>query len=139
MPTLIELRKLAAVDMVWLGKRIVIAEYALGVILPLTLGVFSVGRSVSQHSGLFSWQTAMGIWLIGIAANYVPLLLYARSLARGGTVEEEGRPELPRARRYGVQQIMILIPLFVVGVALVQERSRGQQPLGGGTSRPTTG
>jgi len=29
----IEIRKLAAVDMVWLGQRTVVAEYALGILL----------------------------------------------------------------------------------------------------------
>jgi hypothetical protein len=36
-------------------------------------------------------------------------------------VQEEGQPELAPATRYGVQQVIILIPLLVIGIALVQE------------------
>ena len=120
----IEVRKLAAVDMVWLGERIVVAEYALGVLLPLALGIFSIKAGVAQQS---AWQTVVGVWLVTIAANYVPLFLYAWSIMRAGTVEQEGRAELARARRYGVQQTMILVPFLVVGVALVQEHRRQRQ------------
>ena len=137
---LIDVRKLAAVDMVWLGKWIVLAEYALGVVLPFALGVWSLRVVLSQQPSPSMWQVAVGIWLITIAANYVPLVLYALSIARAGTVEQEGRPELAYARRYGTQQTMILVPLLVVGVALVQERRRRQEDnLGRGAGRPTRG
>ena len=99
-PKLIEVRKLAAVDMVWLGPRIVGAEYALGVVLPVALGLFSVRAGAYHHSGPSFWQIAVGVWLITIGANYVPLFLYARSIAKAGIVEKEGRPELAHARRY---------------------------------------
>ena len=49
MPKVIEIRKLAAVDMAWLGRRLILTEYALGVILPLALGALSsVPASPSQ-------------------------------------------------------------------------------------------
>jgi hypothetical protein len=73
---LIEVRKLAAVDMVWLGTRIVVAEYALGVVLPLALGLVSLVMGLSQQPDLANWQVVFGIWLVTIAANYVPLFLY---------------------------------------------------------------
>ena len=120
---LIEIRKLAAVDMAWLGSKIIIAEYALGVILPLVLGVFTLRSTLSSPTSV-TWQTALGIWLVTIAANYVPLLLYAVSIARAGSVEAEGRPEISHSRRYGVQQIIILVPFFVVVIAVIQERRR---------------
>jgi hypothetical protein len=120
---MISIRKLAAVDMLWLGARIVLAEYALGVILPLLLGVLSI------RSGLFGpvfkrREFGFGIWLVGIAANYVPLLIYAARIAKAGTVKAEGEPELVRAKRYGLQQVIILIPCLVIVVALVQELRR---------------
>ena len=121
---LIEVRKLAAVDMVWLGSRIVVAEYALGVVLPLALGAWSIKAGLARQPSASLWQIVVGSWLVTIAANYVPLFLYAHSMARAGTVEQEGRPELANARRYGVQQTMILVPLLVVAVALAQERTR---------------
>lgn len=114
MPKLIEVRKLAAVDMAWLGPRIIIIEYAAGVILPLALGFLT----------LRSTQTLLGVWLLTIAANYVPLLLYAVSIARLGSVEAEGGPEIKHARRYGFQQVIILVPCLVILIAIVQEIQR---------------
>jgi hypothetical protein len=120
----IEIRKLAAVDMVWLGQRIVVGEYALGVLLPFALGLWSIRVGWQAHG---IWQAVVGAWLMSISANYVPLFLYASSIMRAGTVEREGRAELARAKRYGVQQTMILVPFMVVSVALVQEWRRNRQ------------
>jgi hypothetical protein len=126
---LINVRKLAAVDMAWLGSRVIVAEYALGVLLPLALGILSVGRGLGEPEPV-NRQVVFGIWLVTIAANYVPLFLYALAIACAGTVQVEGQPELKRARRYGIQQVMILVPLFVVGLALIQERGRRRQRQG---------
>lgn len=121
---MIQIRKLVAVDMVWLGPRVVLIEYALGVVLPLLLGVWSVRVGLSSHPPTSLWQIGFGLWLIGIALNYVPLFLYARAIAGADTAEEEGRPELARPRHYGLQQVIILVPLLVVLVALAQGRRR---------------
>ena len=126
---MIEVRKLAAIDMVWLGARVILAEYALGVVLPLALGWRSLHVGLSYRPDPSPWQVATGIWIVTIAANYIPLLLYALAIAKADRVEEEGRPELAHARRYGVQQIMIFVPLMVVALALAQEwcrRRKGQ-------------
>jgi hypothetical protein len=117
---LIEVRKLAAVDMAWLGTRVILAEYAIGVLLPLALGFITVRFSLSSPSPS-TWQLLLGLWLIGIAANYFPLFLYAVSLARSHAVQSEGKPEIRHARRYGVQQTIILVPFLVVVVSIIQE------------------
>jgi len=39
---MINIRKMAAVDMVWLGTSVILAEYALGIILPLILGLLAI-------------------------------------------------------------------------------------------------
>ena len=109
--------------MAWLGPRVIVAEYACGIILPLALGVLKLHSTFSSPNWL-NWQTILGMWLVSIAANYVPLFLYALSIARAGTVKAEGEPELPHARRYGVQQVIILIPFLVAAIAVVQERRR---------------
>jgi hypothetical protein len=49
---MINIRKLAAIDMAWLGTRVIVAEYTLGVILPLILGLLSIrsgllGRAIA--------------------------------------------------------------------------------------------
>jgi hypothetical protein len=123
MPRLIEIRKLAAVDMAWLGPKVIVAEYASGVLLPLALGGFTLHSTFSSPNWQ-TWQTLLGMWLVSMGANYVPLFLYAVSIARAGTVKVEGEPELPHARRYGIQQVIILIPFLVMIIAVFQERRR---------------
>jgi hypothetical protein len=120
---MISIRKLAAVDMAWLGARVIVAEYAVGVVLPLILGLISI-RSGLSGPATPGWETVLGFWLVAIAANYIPLFIYAVLIARGGTVKEEGQPEIARAKRYGVQQAIILVPFLVVVLALVQESRR---------------
>ena len=120
---MINIRKLAAVDMAWLGTRVIVVEYALGVILPFILGFLSL-RSGLRDPNISNWQTILGIWLVTIAANYIPLFIYAVLIAKAGTVKEEGQPEIAKAKRYGIQQIIILVPFLVVIVAIVQELRR---------------
>ena len=120
---MIEVRKLAALEMAWLGARVIVTEYALGVMLSLVVGIFSLRVGLAQQD-LVNWQTILGAWLLTISANYIPLFLYAVAIARGGTVREEGLPEFAQAGRYGIQQAIILVPLFVVFLAYAQERQR---------------
>src|SRR6516164_4009607 len=118
---MIELRKLAALEMAWLGARVIVTEYALGVMLSLVVGIFSLRAGLGQQD-LVNWQTILGTWLVTISANYVPLFIYAVVIARAGTVQKEGLPEVAHAARYRIQQAIILVPLFVVLLALIQER-----------------
>ena len=116
---MIRIRKLAALDMAWLGPRVILAEYALGIVLPLALGVVSIRSGLA--GGGPGWALTLGIWLVGIAANYVPLFIYAVLITKAGTVRQEGGPELAHARRYGLQQAMLLVPALVLVVAVIQE------------------
>ena len=120
----IEVRKLAALDMAWLGTRVVLAEYALGVVLPAALGTQSLGSGMAQHAKLYQWPILDGVWLLTIAANYVPLFLYAVAPARTGAAREVAQAEFPHVRRYGLQQAMILVPLLVLALSVAQERCR---------------
>ena len=122
---MINIRKLAAVDMALNGARFILWEFALGVILPLILGWSSIRAGFMQSSST-NWESAMGFWLVGIALNYIPLLLYAILIAKAGTVKQEGETEIKYAKRYGVQQVIILIPLLVVLLALAQEAQSRQ-------------
>ena len=97
-----------------------------GVVLPVALGLMSLRSGLAQP-GLGNWQTLLGAWLVTIAANYVPLFLYALAIVRGGTVQQEGLPELKHVRRYRIQQAMILVPFLVAAVAFAQERRHRQQ------------
>ena len=121
---LIEVRKLAALDMAWLGTRLVLAEYALGVVLPAALGTLYLGWGLARHAELYHWLVLGGIWLLTIAANYVPLFLYAVVLARAGTVQEEAQAARPHIRRYVLQQALILVPLSVLALSVAQEQGR---------------
>jgi hypothetical protein len=47
----IEVRKLAALDVAWLGTRLVLAEYAFCVVLP-ALGTLSLGSGAARHAEL---------------------------------------------------------------------------------------
>ena len=102
------------------GTRLITAEFAVGIIGPFILGVLSLRAGLADSTPA-NWMTVLGIWLLGIAANYIPLFIYAVLIARDGTVEREGRPELAHAKRYGVQQVIILVPLLVCIVAVAQE------------------
>ena len=121
---LIEVRKLAALDMAWLGTRLVLAEFALGVVLPAALGTLFLGLGLARHAELYHWLVLGGIWLLTIAANYVPLFLYAVVLARAGTVQEEAQAARPHIRRYVLQQALILVPLSVLALSVAQELGR---------------
>ena len=120
---MINIRKLVAVDMALHSAQVIMAEFALGIALPLILGLLSIRAGFIGPVQSW-WETALGLWLVGIAANYVPLLIYAVAIARGGTVKQEGQPELAQVKRYGIQQMIILIPFLVVVLAFVQENRR---------------
>jgi hypothetical protein len=94
--------------------------------LPLALGGVTLRSSLSSPHP-FTSQTILGIWLVTIAANYVPLFLHAVSLARSGAVQAEGEPERKYARRYGVQQVIILVPFLVVLIAVHQQIMKSRQ------------
>ena len=106
--------------MAWLGTPVILAEYALGVLLPLGLGLLSLRSGLAGLARL-DWQTILGVWLVGIGVNYIPMLTYATVIARAGTAKAEGQPEFARARRYGIQQVILLVPCLVAIIALVQE------------------
>jgi len=89
-------RKLAAIDIVFLGARLIIAEYAIGVLVAPALGVLTLLRSSS------SWQLALGIYLILLGINY--------ELA-------DKRQAMAKYRR---QSVFLLVPLVVPVIALRQ-------------------
>ena len=126
----VEMRKLVAVDMALHGRLFILAEFAFGVLLGLGLGLFLLRTFlswISFSSSPLTWQilvALLGLWAFGMAANYTPLFLYAVSIAKSGTVQAEGEPELPHKRRYNVQQFVIFVPFLVAIVAIAQERSR---------------
>jgi hypothetical protein len=122
--TFINIRKLAALDIVFHGPRLILAEFARGV------GGCAAGGAISLS---FFFRTAshpliaaiLGFVLPWIALNYVPLLLYAISIVRHRSAELEVAFELEHkdvyARKYTFQSALLLLPLVVPIFAIAQE------------------
>jgi hypothetical protein len=117
---LLDVRRLAAVDM-WGSRggrrrrRVIRAEFVVGAVGCTVLGVLGIVSGTG-------WLVAVGIWLIGVGVNYVPLALHARSLSRPGILEAELENADIRAelRRAGVLQLWIALPFAVALAALRQ-------------------
>ena len=118
-------RKLAAIDLLFLGPRLVLVEFAIGVFGSLALGIWSVSRGAQRfHS---TWMILFGIYLLFVGINYVPLLLYAIDMASKGNAEQELGNELQNRkktfRKYRRQSVWLLVPLVVITTAVLK-RSR---------------
>lgn len=95
-------RELAAIDLRFLGRTIVLLEYAFGVVLLVGVGVLGL---VHTHArSLWCW------YMVGIGVNYIPLLYYAVLLVRchWNEVERMRREDMARLRR---EQFWLLVPL----------------------------
>jgi hypothetical protein len=90
---LVDFRKLAAVDVAFLGSRLILAEFSIGVFGSLALGVLSLLRSHSVGG------IALGSYLLWIGINYIPLLLYAIRLVGLGNASYEIAEEIADKRR----------------------------------------
>jgi hypothetical protein len=105
-------RKLAAIDLVFLGPKIIITEFSAGVCLSTALGVFVLVRG---HGSLS--QTVLGLYLISLGVNYIPMLVYAIAITRAKTARLELGNELDNKRlamkKYRRQSLWLLVPLVV--------------------------
>jgi uncharacterized membrane protein SpoIIM required for sporulation len=113
-----DMRKLAAIDILFLGRTVTIAEYACGVILSGALGLFALFRS---HS---SWQYALSTYLLFLGINYIPMLLYACAIGSRESANVELADELVDKRRamskYRRQSLFLLVPLLLPILSLWQ-------------------
>jgi protein-S-isoprenylcysteine O-methyltransferase Ste14 len=121
-PTQINVRRLAALDMHGARgtprrRRIILAEFALGTVGCAALGVWSLSRD-----GLFG--LVLGVWLLGLAANYLPLTAYVCSLWRTDKLQAElaGVDLSAELRHYTRTQTWVLVPFWVAGLAIAQAR-----------------
>ena len=114
---MVNVRKLAAVDLLLLGPRVVLPEFVIGVVLPAGLGVWGLIHSRGR--------SLLMAYLVSLGLNYVPLLIQAIRLARAGSAQtallEESREAL---HAYRFQQLWILVPLAVVAASIRQALSR---------------
>ena len=112
---MIQVRKLVAVELTFLGPKIVIAEYGFAVVVGTVLGLLSL------RVGLFrthaTWQVVMGIYLLFLAITYAVLLAEAIAMARRGDCREELGDELEDTgaamRKYRGQSLWLLVPMAV--------------------------
>ncbi len=115
----INLRKLAAIDIFFLGHKLIFAEYAVGVFLSIALGVFVLFRG---HS---FWQVVLGTYLVFLGINYVPMLVYAVAIADKQSAKAELGDELSEKQtalsKYRRQSLLLLVPLLAPIFALTQE------------------
>ena len=126
-----EVRKLAAIDIAFLGTRIIIAEFLLGVVGSAALGIFVALRS---HT---AFQLALSAYFLSLAVNYVPLLMYALAIGRAGSARTEVAGELGEntrqaMRRYRRGSLLLLLPFVIPTLAVLQERAESRK------SSPTT-
>jgi hypothetical protein len=116
----IDIRRLAAVDIAFLGSRFILVEFSMGVFGSLGLGALTLVRTHSLGGTLF------GAYLVCIGLNYVPLLVHGIDLVRYGTAKQEIADELPEKhrmfRKYRRQSLLLLVPLVVPILAIVQWR-----------------
>lgn len=109
-------RKLAAIDIIFLGPKFIIIEFAGGVLLCAALGVFILFRGHSLT------QLVLGLYLISLGINYVPMLIYAVAIAKGASARREIGNELDDKSRamakYRRQSVLLLVPLLVPIIAL---------------------
>lgn len=116
----IDLRKLAAIDMAFLGRKVIVAEFAAGVVFSIVLGLFVLVRA---HS---FWQIALGVYFLCLGINYAPMFAYAMAIptqehARGEMADEladRGRA-MSKHRRLSM---FLLVPLAVPILALAARR-----------------
>jgi len=122
--TFINIRKLAALDIVFHGPRLILAEFALGVVGCAAGGAYSL--SFYFHTASHPLIAAiLGFVLPWMALNYMPLLLYAISIVRRRSAELEVAFELEHksvyALKYTFQSALLFLPLVVPILAVVQE------------------
>lgn len=108
------MRRLAAVDMhglsgSWLRRRLILAEFVLGVVAGVGLGLWAAASASSM-----GWRV-FGIAVVGIGLNYLPLALHAVALSPPGRLETElDGVDIPaELRHYTGAQFWILVPGLV--------------------------
>lgn len=128
MNRIIDVRKLAALDLIFHGPRFVLVEFGGALVLAGGLAALAPRSGLSGPGHPVLWEIALGVVLASIALNYLPLLIYAAALIRSGTARQEVAPEMEQAqrsqRRYATQQFLLLVPFAVLMLAAVQALRR---------------
>jgi|SRR5215471_10646523 len=127
----INIRKLAALDIAFHGPKFILIEFALGVIGCAALGLFSMYFGLFHGPNHSLFAVIIGCILLWIAFNYVPLLIYAISIVRHKSAHQEVAYELEHrdqyAGKYMLQSTLLLMPLAVPALAVYQEMQKRSQ------------
>jgi len=115
------LRRLAAIDTVFLGYKVVIAEYVCGVALCIALGIFALIRSHTMRG------ISLGAYLVCIGINYIPMLAFTLSIGSRERAKAELGDELARTpqamSKYRRVSLLLLVPLMVAVIAIAENCS----------------
>ena len=118
---MLDARKLVAIDLVFLGAKVIIVEFAIGILFSAALGVFVLLRG---HGSLV--QVVLGLYLISIGINYVPMLIYAIAITKANSARAELGSELDdkgaAMAKYRRQSLWLLVPLSVPVIVITQTR-----------------
>ena len=101
----------------FLGFKLVVSEYAFGVLGSIALGIFVLLRS---HS---IWQVALGAYLICLGINYGSMLADTISIANQQNARGELDQELKESQRamakYRRLSLLLLVPLSLPVLSIV--------------------
>lgn len=118
---MINIRKLAAVDIYIHGRVFVLIEFGVAVLLLGVSSVRQILREFSTHASapLTHWYFA------SVAVNYIPLLVYAVAIAKKNSARADISADLVKGRKglqkYSFQQLWLVVPFLVPIAALFQE------------------
>lgn len=106
-----------------LRRRLILPEFVIGDAGSLGLGVVLL----ASNGGLGG--TLLGVWLVGLGANYLPLAAYAIVFSAPGALESElsGVDTAAELRYYSLRQGWVVVPLLLLGLAIVQRSAPGQR------------
>jgi hypothetical protein len=124
--SMINVRKLAALDIVFHGPKFILIEFALAVFI-----CASVGLSILHGANHSPFNVILGSFFLGVSLNYLPLLLYSISIVKHKSAQQEVAYELEHkdsyAGKYTLQSIVLLLmPLAMLLLAVYQ--NVGKQP-----------
>lgn len=118
-----DVRRLTAVDLHGTGRspwrrHVIRAEFIVGAVGCLALGFASL---VTARGAV---PAAVGVWLVGVGLNYVPLVVHAQGLSHPGALQAElAGVDLPRElARYARLQLWLAVPLAIVVLTVSRRR-----------------